>query len=1404
MNNETLRLLRKIPIFLRKTLIATLTGGYHYSPHLPLMTNVIHIYLFSFFLLVPLAFSKITIPKRDSKTIQKVIWGLIYTFITTTAFSIIKYINYDLHKQFDKQEDKKKKNQEQKKENDRNKQILLNQQLGSTTTSCSDQEDQNFLEKTKNSHQVKEKKKKTDFEDDSEIENEIEIEKEKEKEKEREKKNSNNKNPNNVIITDETESSTDSDELHKKKDFNFKDNEITIPYLGNSLNEPLLKKPPNEEEEKEIEDLKEIAHKNNSKVYIKLLFIKIEVFFNRRELETFFDRDYKNLSIFFSILSCVCISFFSFLVSEWFYNTYFLLLFVSVATAQYSLLKSPQPDSTSTKPGSGESVYSRSMYITFFSICIIILKLCEYSIRNGIMVFLGYYFRMSYFFDFAVMLLQIILITLPLLFLFGIFPRPTTFLMYICEQVNIYFLGGTASISVIGSLLQAAKGILLVLILFMLSTFLVDRSRTIFYKEWSFGFFVGLIIAFAFLLSRSSSSIEYCEEFFKLKKIKKKKKKSISQKRLTIRIVLDLIHTILITIISSIIFWSGLIAFLSKYPTVVFLFCTAFGWVLHYLIPQLRCLYPFQLFVKCFLKNEQENLFIQNMMNDEEDDDNDNDDDDQNQYSRKIFLFEKIYRIGCYIEKYCFVPLIWMITAYKSSYQLYETLSLDGLELIFIITGLKFVQGGLNNANQHYKIIFLTIFFWMWNTIKETNDWLLNLFILHLIVQKLMILIEKIKFVYVYSNPFNRTIKSALQIIISLLGISLSTWTLFLCFFTTIFSMPIVPLFGTLFWIPGYAHPSKFFEHNYDHDDNDVEDKIYSLNNKKSLLNNSNSIKQSLNLLLYRNILMSLESQLYEDIRYGRLGTISSGDIYIILNDKLTLILQIIEIGNGYCSFQIRGLDTSGEETLCHNEEKKSIQVAMDNPQENWYCCNIFLTIKDIFAFRNRVWKIINKWYYIKTYDKLKYRADEIYQQFDTKKNLINFFIRSICFYIIQKNSIFKRKLSNIFKNPAFVKIQNEIILKNSYIEKNTSIFNSKVDPDFDILENGINYQSFLNVYENWINYCLKIINLNKGDNFGTYKIPAIFPRELISSDSLGDRESDHDLYTLNYDSSDDVVIIDFEKKSEFKIEKNGEKDNEILTHGENENNIKALCFLISILLRKHLATSNIDHDEISKEDSFIDNYILLFRGGMKFSFENNIINSWVNQEIEFITRIGVNCSRTASYMFHLHQGEEDLNSDETIFKQLELLNNNDINKDPKIILTPEIDPKFQSSIKNLKPTIFSLTKSIKTDLDNERIVKYNNQILNLNLQQFSLIKLNSECAKGLWNSQIQEVIYFRNFNAERDTVQKSSNLLRNLQVQAVDLPVGYPLFISPICYSFSNRHLKFLGIFKTFFEKKL
>lgn len=63
--------------------------------------------------------------------------------------------------------------------------------------------------------------------------------------------------------------------------------------------------------------------------------------------------------------------------------------------------------------------------------------------------------------------------------------------------------------------------------------------------------------------------------------------------------------------------------------------------------------------------------------------------------------------------------------------------------------------------------------------------------------------------------------------------------------------------------------------------------------------------------------------------------------------------------------------------------------------------------------------------------------------------------------------------------------------------------------------------------------------------------------------------------------------------------------------------------------------------------------------------------------------------------------------------------------------------------------------------------------MLNRRQLNFRVIHINKECVRAFWAGQQQELIFLRNRNPERGSIQNARPVLRNMINSSADQPIG-------------------------------
>ena len=111
-------------------------------------------------------------------------------------------------------------------------------------------------------------------------------------------------------------------------------------------------------------------------------------------------------------------------------------------------------------------------------------------------------------------------------------------------------------------------------------------------------------------------------------------------------------------------------------------------------------------------------------------------------------------------------------------------------------------------------------------------------------------------------------------------------------------------------------------------------------------------------------------------------------------------------------------------------------------------------------------------------------------------------------------------------------------------------------------------------------------------------------------------------------------------------------------------------------------------------------------------------------------------------------------------------------------------DPAWRTAVLSGADSLLALRHVVDEGGDEYKIIMLNKRHIS-----FRVIKLNRECVRGLWAGQQQELIFMRNRNPERGSIQNAKQALRNIINSSCDQPIGYPIYVSPLTTSFIDTN---------------
>lgn len=233
---------------------------------------------------------------------------------------------------------------------------------------------------------------------------------------------------------------------------------------------------------------------------------------DRLQLMALFDRD---KSVFQSVLAVIVATICS-ILGAWvlqlgFYRDLLAFIFCFVmAGSQYSLLKSVQPDASSSTHGD-DARYSRPIY---FCICSGILIMSHHlaqpydaGLANEAISIFGLPYTTPAFFHSIRDFMVILMLLFPIFFTLGLFAQISTFLMYAMEQVDMHLFGGNAVCSLSSGFLSMLRSVLACCMLYGFAFGgLAEAKGT---QHILFSCFCALLVAVAYHLSRQASDFTY-------------------------------------------------------------------------------------------------------------------------------------------------------------------------------------------------------------------------------------------------------------------------------------------------------------------------------------------------------------------------------------------------------------------------------------------------------------------------------------------------------------------------------------------------------------------------------------------------------------------------------------------------------------------------------------------------------------------------------------------------------------------------------------------------------------------------------------------------------------------------------------------------------------------------------
>uniref|UniRef100_A0A3Q4M5R8 Pecanex-like protein n=1 Tax=Neolamprologus brichardi TaxID=32507 RepID=A0A3Q4M5R8_NEOBR len=1028
-----------------------------------------------------------------------------------------------------------------------------------------------------------------------------------------------------------------------------------------------------------------------------LPYLWVGLHFDRLTLLALFDRNREVLENVLAVVLAVLVAFLGsvLLVHGFFTDIWVFQFCLVIASCQYSLLKSVQPDSSSPRHGHNRIIaYSRPVY---FCLCCGLIWLLHYSsLRTTSSRFslYGVALTSSLVLTSARDLVIVFTLCFPIIFFVGLLPQVNTFVMYLFEQLDIHVFGGNASTSLLSALYSILRSIVTVALLYGFCYGALKESWEPHHIPVLFSVFCGLLVAVSYHLSRQSSDPSVLLSLVQSKilpnlrdknpedplsevqdPLPEKLRSSVNE-----RLQSDLIVCVVIAVLYFAIHVSTVFIALQPFLSyVLYALLGTVGLLSHYLLPQVRKQLPWYCFSHPLLKNKE---YYQFEVRD----------------AAHVMWFEKLHVWLLFVEKNVLYPLVILNELSGSARELASPKRLDTEigALMITVAGLKLLRSCYSSPTYQYVTILFTVLFFTFDYRHLSETLLLDLFLMSIIFSKMWELFYKLHFVYTYIAPWQITWGSAFHAFAQPFAVPHSAMLFVQAVVSAIFSTPLNPFLGSAIFITSYVRPVKFWERDYntkrvDHSNTRL---------ASQLDRNPGSDDNNLNSIFYEHLTRSLQHSLCGDLLLGRWGNFSTGDCFILASDYLNALVHLIEIGNGLVTFQLRGLEFRG--TYCQQREVEAITEGVEE-DEGCCCCEPghlphILSFNAAFGQRWLAWEVLVTKYVLEGYSITDNSAASMLQVFDLRRILTTYYVKGIIYYVVASPKLEEWLANETMKDGL------RGCGERNYVDLDPT-FNPNIDEDYDHRLAGISRDSFCGVYLGWIQYC----------------------------------------------NSRRAKPLDSEKDSPLVL----------------------LCFGLCVLGRRALGTAA--HHMSSNLESFLYGLHALFKGDFRIS---SVRDEWIFADMELLRKVVVPGIRMSLKLHQDHFTSPDEYDEPAVL--FEAISSHQQN----LVIAHEGDPAWRSAVLSNAPSLLALRHVLDEGTNEYKIIMLNRRYLS-----FRVIKVNKECVRGLWAGQQQELVFLRNRNPERGSIQNAKQALRNMINSSCDQPIGYPIYVSPLTTSYCNSH---------------
>ncbi|KAH0622493.1 hypothetical protein JD844_024851 [Phrynosoma platyrhinos] len=238
----------------------------------------------------------------------------------------------------------------------------------------------------------------------------------------------------------------------------------------------------------------------------------------------------------------------------------------------------------------------------------------------------------------------------------------------------------------------------------------------------------------------------------------------------------------------------------------------------------------------------------------------------------------------------------------------------------------------------------------------------------------------------------------------------------------------------------------------------------------------------------------------------------------------------------------------------------------------------------------------------------------------------------------------------------------------------------------------------------------------------------------------------------------------------------------------DEDSPLVTLSFALCILGRRALGIAS--HNMAISVDSFLHGLHALFKGDFRITSRDE----WVFADMDLLHKVVAPAIRMSLKLHQANNFNSTKNMDQFTcpdeYEDPAILYEAIQSFEEKVVICHEGDPAWRSAVLSNKEELLTLRHVVEEGTDEYKIIMLHKSYLS-----FKVIKVNKECVRGLWAGQQQELIFLRNRNPERGSIQNNKQVLRNLINSSCDQPLGYPMYVSPLTTSYIGTHKQLKNI---------